>query len=477
MRLFSSLCLLLVSSLQLAWAKSAVGDRLLVVLEDESQRGLYSKFWADLEARDFKLSFQSPRDESLGLFRHGQLAYDHLLLTPPKSKGYGPALTPKILLDYVNGGGNILLGLSSESGTPSAISSLLLEFDIALSPDKNSVVVDHFNYDTVSAAEKHDVLLVNRPGQLRADVVNFFGGDGLLAVPKAVGQTLGNASPLLAPILKAPVTAYAYNLKEEGESAEELFATGSQLALISSMQARNSARFTVLGSLEMLQDKWFDASVKSRGGENSKTVNRDFARQLTEWTFREVGVLKVFHIQHHEIVKASKPSENTTALSGPYNPEIYRIKNDVEFSISIGQYDKTHYIPFTIPANDALQLEFSMLSPFHRIPLSPSSSTPNSTVFSTTFTTPDQHGIFAFKVNYKRPFLTPIEEKRQVTVRHFAHDEWPRSWAISGAWPWIGGLWSVIVGFLLFVVVWLYCEPPKEEAERRRKLSISMGSG
>jgi oligosaccharyltransferase complex subunit beta len=412
--------------------------------------------------------------------------------------GYGPALTPKILLDYVNGGGNILLGLSSESGTPSAVSSLLLEFDISLSPDKNSVVVDHFNYDTVSAAEKHDVLLVNRPGQLRPDVVNFFGGDGLLALPKAVGQTLGNASPLLAPILKAPVTAYAYNPKEEGESVEELFATGSQLALISAMQARNSARFTVLGSLEMLQDKWFDASVKAPSGTNSKTENRDFARQLTEWTFREVGVLKVFYVQHHEIVKATKPSENTTAI-GQYNPEIYRIKNDVvcftpssaptsrtpflanlmrfqEFSISIGQYDKTHYIPFTIPANDALQLEFSMLSPFHRIPLSASSSTPNSTIFSTTFTTPDQHGIFAFKVNYKRPFLTPIEEKHQVTVRHFAHDEWPRSWAITGAWPWIGGLWSVVVGFLLFVVVWLYCEPPKEEVERRRKLSISMGS-
>lgn len=114
-----------------------------------------------------------------------------------------------------------------------------------------------------------------------------------------------------------------------------------------------------------------------------------------------------------------------------------------------------------------------MLSPFHRLPLTVSAATPNSTVFSTTFTTPDQHGIFAFKVNYKRPFLTSIEEKNQVTVRHFAHDEWPRSWAISGAWPWIGGLWSVTVGFLLFTVLWLYCEPPKEEIERRRKLSVS----
>jgi len=115
-----------------------------------------------------------------------------------------------------------------------------------------------------------------------------------------------------------------------------------------------------------------------------------------------------------------------------------------------------------------------MLSPFHRIPLQPTHSGDNSTIYTTTFTTPDQHGIFAFKVNYKRPFLTSIEEKRQVTVRHFAHDEWPRSWAITGAWPWVGGLWGVIAGFLMFVVLWLYCEPPKGEAERRRKLSVSI---
>ena len=243
--------------------------------------------------------------------------------------GYGPALTPKILLDYTNAGGNILLGLSSDSGTPSAISSLLLEFDISLSPDKSSVVVDHFNYDTVSAAEKHDTLLVSRPGPLRPDVANFFGGEGLLALPKAVGQTLGHASPLLSPILKAPSTAYAYNPKEEGESVEELFATGSQLALVSAMQARNSARFTVLGSLEMLQDKWFEASVKPPSGKsNTKIVNQAFARQLTEWAFKEVGVLKVFGIQHQEVTSTNKPIANSTTI-GELNPEIYRIKNDV----------------------------------------------------------------------------------------------------------------------------------------------------
>ena len=32
-------------------AKSAAGDRVLVVLEDDGERNLYSQFWADLECK------------------------------------------------------------------------------------------------------------------------------------------------------------------------------------------------------------------------------------------------------------------------------------------------------------------------------------------------------------------------------------------------------------------------------------------
>ena len=38
-------------------------------------------------ARSFKLSFESPKTESLSLFKLGAPAYDHVILLPPKSKG------------------------------------------------------------------------------------------------------------------------------------------------------------------------------------------------------------------------------------------------------------------------------------------------------------------------------------------------------------------------------------------------------
>lgn len=125
-------------------------------------------------------------------------------------------------------------------------------------------------------------------------------------------------------------------------------------------------------------------------------------------------------------------------------------------------------MPFVPVDGDAVQLEFSMLSPFHRLPLKAASTTADSTVYTTSFKLPDQHGIFNFKVNYKRPFLSNIEEKNTVTVRHFAHDEWPRSWVISGAWPWIAGIAVTVTGWLAFVALWLWSKPVPLSASEKK---------
>jgi oligosaccharyltransferase complex subunit beta len=158
---------------------------------------------------------------------------------------------------------------------------------------------------------------------------NFFEGTKPIAVPRAVAQTMGNASPLLVPILRAPSTAYVYNPKDEEGSADDSFASGQQIALASAMQARNSARFAVLGSVEALQDEWFTASVGMNGRETT-TGNQEFAKQLTGWTFKELGVLKVGRLQHHLNEGANKGAFNESAYPiSQLNPTIYRIKNDV----------------------------------------------------------------------------------------------------------------------------------------------------
>lgn len=233
-------------------------------------------------------------------------------------------------MDFINSNGNIMLALSADQATPSAISSLLLELDVSLPPERNALIVDHLNFDTKSAADKHDVLLLPSPKAPRAGVKDYFHVDGTLAVPRAVGQVLGNASPLLAPILRAPSTAYSYNPKDEEASVEDVFASGSQLSLVTSFQARNSARFTVLGSVEMLEDQWFDAVVKSPKGQEERTQNKAFAEKLSAWTFQEIGVLKVGKVQHYLNEGKVAGTTNLSVSEFPeLNPKIYRIKNDV----------------------------------------------------------------------------------------------------------------------------------------------------
>ena len=245
-------------------------------------------------------------------------------------------MTPNLLLQFLNRNGNILLTLSADAPTPASISSLLLELDIHLPPDRNSLVIDHFNYDTISSPEQHDVLLLPRPSPIRPGVKNFFGGGGMVAFPRAVAQELGNNSPLLAPILRAKSSAYSYNPKDEDETVDDPFAVGEQIALVSSMQARNSARFTVFGSAEALENKWFDVKFKPVGGKDSKSVNQEFAKQVTAWTFQELGVLKVGRVGHHlsSISEGSAGNSSVTQL-GYSNPSIYRVKNDVVSTMSM----------------------------------------------------------------------------------------------------------------------------------------------
>ena len=143
------------------------------------------------------------------------------------------------------------------------------------------------------------MLLLPVPRPARSGVSDLFASgapaDTPLAFPRGAGVLLG-AGPLLTPIVRAPKTAYIYNPKEQTEAlaADELFGAGEQLALVAGMQARNSARLAIVGSAEMLSDKWFDAKVQRVGEKKGvSTYNREFAKRIAGWAFQEIGVLKV----------------------------------------------------------------------------------------------------------------------------------------------------------------------------------------
>ncbi|CAK7234467.1 oligosaccharyl transferase glycoprotein complex, beta subunit [Sporothrix bragantina] len=472
MKLLASAVSLLAAVISAVQAVSVSGPRLLAVLDDLADKEAYSTFLGDLESRGFSLTYETAKSSSVSLFRLGERAYDHVIFFPTKAKGLGPNLTPQLLVQFLNSEGNILVALSSNNAASSSIVSLLSELDISLPTDRTGLVVDHFNYDTTAAADLHDVLLLPVPAA-REGVKSLFdteasaSGEQLLAFPHTTGHTLGD-SPFLAPIVSAPRTAYSYNPKEQADAVAggadgDLFASGAQLKLVSGLQARNSARFVLLGSAELLSNTWFDAKVQlpAAGAKAVTTYNREFARRLTGWTFQETGVVRVNWIEHHL---------NEKGASNESNPEIYRVKNDVTYTVSLSEHSWDKWTPFVVPAGDELQLEFSMLSPFHRLPLKavPAQSTDDAEVYTSSFMLPDQHGIFNFLIDYKRPFLTFLDEKITVSVRHMAHDEWPRSYVISGAWPWITGIGATVTGWLAFCALWMYSKPTGQVAASKK---------
>lgn len=278
--------------------------------------------------RGYQLKFESPKAESLSLFTHGEREYDNVILFPPKSKGtssssslssqltltgYGPNLTPQLLLKFANQAGNLLL-LTSPS-TPEQTREFARELDISL-PPRDYTTVDHHSYDTLSAASNHNVVLIPRPS-LSSSTKNYFSTPSGTIAFRGVGHTLGNG-PLLTPILTAARTTYAYDTKEDAAYAEDPWSAGTQLHLVSALQARNNARITVSGSAEMFSNEFYNMNVKAPGSTKTKVANREFGKELTAWTFHETGVVKVVGVRHY-----------LADETGDVNPSMYRIKNDV----------------------------------------------------------------------------------------------------------------------------------------------------
>lgn len=411
-----------------AAARSAVGDRVVAILDDGSPRAQYSDFFKSLTERGFNVEYTQPKD-GRGLFELGERAFDHAILFPQKSKGLGPQLTPQELSRFVQAGGNLLIGASSTASA--AVKELARELDIDLA-ERGSFMVDHFNYDTASDDGKHTSVLSAR-FTTNAAVLSDDVRNGPPVVFRGVGHTLGNGE-LLVPILGSSSTAYSYESGEDLEATETPWVAGSQAGLVSGFQARNNARVAVAGSVEMFSNAAFG---------NKTFGNRLFARDLTAWAFQERGVIRSQDLYHGLATDGPKPGDDL--------PTTYSLKNEVNFGISLQQWDGDKWTPYV--ASD-VQLELIMLDPYIRVTLSDVQTSGDAARYAVTLKLPDHYGVFHFKVNYKRPGLTSIEDRSQVTIRHNRHNEYPRF--LTAAYPYYSATAVTGAGFLGLCLLWLF---------------------
>jgi len=129
---------------------------------------------------------------------------------------------------------------------------------------------------------------------------------------------------------------------------------------------------------------------------------------------------------------------------------VYRIKDDVVYSVVVEEYDGDQggWKPYV--AKD-MQLELVMLDPYIRTYLTPDSTTGR---FSTQVKIPDAHGVYKFRVMYRRPGYTTLMMNTMVSIRPFKHDEYERF--IYSAYPYYTSAFSMMAGFFVFSFFFLY---------------------
>jgi oligosaccharyltransferase complex subunit beta len=166
----------------------------------------------------------------------------------------GTNLTPQILVEFVNDGGNVFIGASST--TSESIRDFLREFEIDL-PPRDSLFTDHFSAHPDST-QNHTLVVLDHDNFPDLPYVN-----SILSPETRTGKVVyrGSAhglgpSPFILPLVRGSKTSYVFDGKEDLDTVEEPYVAGTQAFLVTGFQARNNARLVVTSSLDMFSDEY-----------------------------------------------------------------------------------------------------------------------------------------------------------------------------------------------------------------------------
>ncbi|KAK9942408.1 hypothetical protein M0R45_008075 [Rubus argutus] len=404
--------------------------RVLVLLDDLAIKSSHSLFFKTLQSRGFELDFKLADDPKIGLQRYGQYTYDALILFSPTVDRFGGSIDLAAILDFVDTGHDLII--AADTNASDLIRQISVECGVDFDEDPSAMVIDHMSY-AVSDTEG-DHTLIASDDFIKSDVIL---GSKKIEAPvlfKGIGHTINSENSLVLKVLSASPSAYSANPKSKLSSPPLLI--GSAISLVSVVQARNNARVLISGSLSMFSDRFFRSEVQKAGSadKHEKSANEQFLTELSKWVFHERGHLKAVNVRHHKIDEADEPA-------------IYRINDDVEYSVEIYEWHGKSWEPYVA---DDVQVQFYMMSPYVLKTL----STDKKGHYFTAFKVPDVYGVFQFKVEYDRLGYTSVSLSKQIPVRPFRHNEYDRF--IPAAYPYYGAAFTMMTGFFIFTVVHLY---------------------
>ncbi len=424
------LCVFLFLALGSEGAKS--GKKTLVLLENASIKESHSVFFQDLKSRGHQLTFKMADDANLALAKYGEYLYDNLIVFAPSVEEFGGTINVNAITDFIdNGGGNILVAVSSEVGDILRDVGMEVGFEL---DERGTSVIDHLNYDVKDRGD-HTLIVVDPANVIDAELI--VGKDtSTPCLFRGLGMTADPENPLILEIMTGSTTSYSYFTDDAIE--EYPHAVGKSTLLLAGLQARNNARVVFSGSIDFFSNAFFAASVLKAipGAKDFETSNnRELATAVSQWVFKEKGVLRVGKVKHHLVGETEAPKD-------------YTVEDDVYYEIEIKELVDGKWVPFT---RTDVQLEFFRIDPFVRTYLRQKA---DSSGYYVEFKLPDVYGVFQFKVDYNRIGYTYLFSTTQLTVRPFEHTQYERF--IPSAYPYYVSAFSMMVGLLLFSIVFLH---------------------
>lgn len=433
-----TICLTIAICLCFTFKSVICGGETLVLLDNLALRETHSMFFKELQDRGFHLTYKTADDPGLTLMKYGEYLFQHLVIFSPSVEEFGGNLNVQAITDFIDAGGNVLVGTSSNVGD--LIRELANECGFEID-EEGSAVIDHLNYD-IEDDGKH-TLIVADPKNL-IDAPTVIGSKTVSPILfKGVGIISDQENPLILEVLSASSSAYCYN--PDNKITEYPHAVGKNTLLISALQARNNARVLFSGSLDFFSDHFFQSGVQEVHGTKKyeKSGNEALSKALTQWVFKETGVLRAGNITHH------KKGESAA-------PEAYTILDEVVYSIEVEILKDGVWVPFD--ATD-LQLEFVRIDPFVRTTLKKKGKK-----YVAEFKLPDVYGVYKFVVDYNRMGYTHLFETTQVSVRPLQHTQYERF--IPSAYPYYISSFSMMFGVFIFSFIFLYHkEQSKDKTE------------
>jgi oligosaccharyltransferase complex subunit beta len=129
---------------------------------------------------------------------------------------------------------------------------------------------------------------------------------------------------------------------------------------------------------------------------------------------------------------------------------VYRIKDEIVYSMMVEQLDGDSWIPFL---STDMQMEFMMLDPYVRKTMTVDTTSGKHVA---QFTAPDSYGIFKFRILYRRVGYSVLHAETQVSIRPFKHNEYERF--IFSAYPYYTSAFSAMIGFFIFSLFFLFSD-------------------